>query len=231
MHELFHARRWLRRLASHRDTLEGSIINSSILASRATTLNAKIGAVGLAAAAFLTLLLSHFSEPLAPLRLLSLALAAFAAWSFCDEMGMRKPLIRAGFVCFAIAVAAKVQIALGVTTEFVGRYYLLYAAFLLASLLFWSVAFLHRQRTLKVAGAVGLVATLAPFIALVIGHIVLGTGAVLGVGAILSATEGAAPTDLAFVTLIERMFGLWGYLTAWLLWRGHIQSSALRSEA
>jgi hypothetical protein len=50
------------------------------------------------------------------------------------------------------------------------------------------------------------------------------------VGAILSATEGLAPTDLSFVGLIERLFGLWSYLTAWLLWRGHIQSSPLSVE-
>jgi hypothetical protein len=202
-------------------------MNMSILASRATSLNAKVGSIALAASAFLALLLSHFSAPLAPLRLLSLALAAFAAWSFCDEMGMRKPLIRAGFVFFAIAVATKMQIALGVAAEFAGRYYLLYAAFLLAALLFWSVAFLHRQRTLKVIGAVGVVTSLAPIIALVVGHVVLGAGAFLGVGAMLSATDGAAPADLGFVTMIERMFGLWGYLAAWLLWRGHIQSPAL----
>lgn len=202
-------------------------MNTSILASRATSLNAKVGAVALAAAAFLTLLLSHFSEPLAPLRLLSLALAAFAAWSFCDEMGMRKPLNRAGFVFFAIAIATKVQIALGVATEFAGRYYLLYAAFLLVALLFWSVAFLHRQRTLRAIGVVGVLASLAPIIALVVGHVALGYWAVFGVGAMLSATQGAAPADLGFVTLIERMFGLWAYLTAWLLWRGHIQSPTL----
>ena len=202
-------------------------MNTSLLASRATSLNAKVGAVTLAVAASLILLLSHFSAPLAPLRLLSLALAAFAAWSFCDEMGMHKPLNRAGFVFFAIAVAAKIQIAIGVATEFAGRYYLLYATFLLAAMLFWSVAFLHRQRTLKVIGAVGVLTSLASIIAVVVGHIALGAGAVLGVGALLSATEGAAPADLAFVTLIERMFGLWGYLTAWLLWCGHIRSSAL----
>lgn len=206
-------------------------MNPSLLASRATSLNAKVGAVALAVAAFLILLLSHFSAPLAPLRMLSLALAAFAAWAFCDEMGMHKPLNRAGFVFFSIAVAAKIQIAIGVATEFAGRYYLLYAAFLLAAMLFWSLAFLHRQRTLKVVGAVGVLSSLASIVAVVVGHIALGTGAALGIGALLSATEGAAPTDLAFVTLIERMFGLWGYLTAWLLWRGHISRLPSHSEA
>ena len=202
-------------------------MHTPILASRATSLNAKVGAITLAIAAFSILVLSHFSEPLAPLRLLSLALAAFAAWAFCDEMGIHKPLNRAGFVFFAIAVATRVQISLGVAAEVVGRYYLLSAAFLLAALLFWSVAFLHRQRTLKVVGAVGVLTSLTPIVALIIGHVTLGAGAVLGVGAMLSAAEGATPADLGFVTLIERMFGIWGYLTAWLLWRGHIRSSAL----
>src|SRR5450755_2448507 len=116
------------------------------------TVNARVGSVALAVSAFMTLFLSHFSASLAPLRLLSLALAAFAAWCFCDEMGMHKPLNRAGFVFFSIAVVAKVQIALGIATSVAGRYYLLYAAFLLVALLLWSIAFLHRQPALKAIG-------------------------------------------------------------------------------
>jgi hypothetical protein len=197
-------------------------MSTSILSSRADSLNAKVGAVTLALAAFMTLVLSHLSVPLAPLRILTLAIAAFAAWAFCDEMGLRKPLNRAGFVFFAIAAMAKVQIALGLATQFVGRYYLLYAAFLLLAVLFWSVAFLHRQRELKVVGAIGILATMAPIAAIVVGHVVVGLGAALGVGAMLSATEGTSPTDLGFVTLVERIFGMWGYVAAWLLWRGHI---------
>lgn len=203
-------------------------MNASLLATRAVTQNAKVAAVALAIAAFLTLVLSHMPQSLAPLRLIVLALAAFSAWAFCDEMGMRKPLNRAGFVFFGMAAAAKIQLSLGVAPEFAGRYMLLYAAFLLVSLLLWSVAFLHRQRSLKVLGAVGVVATLAPIIALVLGHLVVGVGATLGVGAFLAATDGATPTDFGFVTLVERMFGIWGYITAWLLWRGHIRSQAVQ---
>ena len=195
---------------------------TSLVGPRTNSLNARVGAVALTAAAFSTLLLSHLSAPLAPLRLLFLALMAFAAWALCDEMGTRKPLNRAGLVFFAIAVAVKVQIILGVAEQVAGRYQLLYAAFLLAALLLWSVAFLHRQRTLKSIGAIGVVASLGPIIVLVAAHII-GLGAFYGVGAMLSAVDGAAPTDLGFVTLIERIFGLWGYCAAWLLWRGHIQ--------
>jgi hypothetical protein len=162
---------------------------------------------------------------LAPLRLLTLAIAAFAAWAFCEEMGLSKPLNRAGFVFFAIAVTAKLQISAGLAAQFVGRYYLLYAAFLLLAVLLWSVAFLHRQRTLKLVGALGVAASLLPILALVAGHLVVGVGAALGLSAMLSATDGAAPSDLGFVTLVERIFGLWGYVVAWLLWRGHIKAS------
>jgi len=201
-------------------------VNLSALAPRATTVNAKVGAVALALAALSTLLLTHASAPLAPLRLLALALAAFAVWAFSDEMGLRKPLNRAGFVFFAIAVTAKVAATLGVSTDVLGRYYLLYASFLLAALLFWSVAFLHRQRALKVVGAVGVLATLTPIVALIVGHLAVGLGAALGLESILSAANGPTSARLGFVTLVERVFGLWGYVAAWLLWRGHIQAAA-----
>jgi hypothetical protein len=194
------------------------------MTAHARSLNARVGAVALASAAFLTLLLSHTSASLAPLRLLALAASTFAAWCFCDEMGMRKPLNRAGFVVFAIAAATKVQLLLGVGANLAGRYLLLQAAFTLLALLLWSVAFLHRQRTVKVVGAIGIIATVAPIVALIVGHVALGAGAFLGIRTLLAATEGAGPIDPTFATLVERVFGLWAYVAAWLLWRGHIQS-------
>lgn len=199
-------------------------MSASLLSSRAQTLNAKVGAVTLALGAFMTLVLSHTSVSLAPLRIIALTIAAFAAWSFSDEMGLRKPLNRAGFICFFIAAITKVQVALGVESHLVGRYLLLYSAFLLLAVLFWSVAFLHRQKELKVVGAVGLLATATPIAAIIIGHIAVGVGAAMGVNSLLSATQGAAPSDTSFVTMVERIFGLWGYVAAWLLWRGHISN-------
>jgi len=170
-------------------------MNASVSVTHVISLNEKVGAVALATAGLVSLMLTHFTASLAPLRLLALALAAFAAWCLCDELGMRKPLNRGGFVFFAIAVTVKVQIALGVAPEFVGRYYLLYAGFLLTALLFWSIAFLHRKRASKVVGAVGVLASVVPIIALAVGHLALGTGEFFGIGAILSATDGAVPVD------------------------------------
>jgi hypothetical protein len=192
--------------------------------SPARSLNSRVGAVALVLGAFSTLLLTHVAAGLAPLRLLALAASAFAAWCFCDEMGMRKPLNRAGFVFFAIAVGAKVQLILGVSAGYAGRYDLLYGAFILVALLCWSVAFLHRQRTLKVVGVVGVLASVTPIVALIVGHVALGAGAVLGVKATLAAAQGGGVADHSFVTLVERIFGLWAYAAAWMLWRGHVQA-------
>lgn len=194
----------------------------SILTRRARTLNAKVAALALATGAFLTLSLSHTSASLAPLRVMALAIVAFASWAFSDEMGLRKPLNRAGLTFFVIAAATKVQITLGVAPQVAGRYILLYAAFLLLAVLSWSLAFLHRQRELKIVGAVGLLAALAPIVAIVLGHMVVGVGVALGINGLLDAAQGTPPGDTHFLTLVERIFGLWGYVTAWLLWRGHI---------
>lgn len=195
---------------------------ASFLKSRTDSRNAKIAAVALAAAAFMTLVLSHISATLAPLRLLTLAAAAFAAWAFCDEMGLKKPLNRAGMIFFSIATITKVQILLGLESTVAGRYYLLYAAFLMSAMALWSVAFLHRQRALKIVGAVGGLAALTPIFLIIAGHLAVGVGAGVGVQSLLAATKGGTLSDLSFITTVERIFGLWSYGAACLLWRGHI---------
>jgi hypothetical protein len=93
-------------------------------------------------------------------------------------------------------------------------------------MLLWSVAYLHRQRELKVAGAIGALATIAPILALVLGHIALGAGAVLGIGSLLAAANGAALSDFSFIKTMDVMFSAWGLVSAWFLWRGHIRSGA-----
>jgi hypothetical protein len=198
----------------------------SALKPLAGTLNAQVGAIALAVASFAILAMSHVTVPLSPLRLFVLALALIAVWAFCDEMGVGKPLNRAGFVFFAIAVGARLQAIVGVPAEVLPRYHLLYSAFMLAAILLWSVAFLHRKRIVKIVGAFGLASAFTALSGIVMGHIALSAGVVVGVSAVLSAAAGAA--DNMLVCLVDRVFGLWGYVTAWLLWRGHVASPAAK---
>jgi uncharacterized membrane protein len=191
-----------------------------------TTLNARVSAWCLVTGAISALVLSLQSQPLAPLRLLTLAVITIGAWAFCDEMGMRKPLVRAGFVSYSIAVLARSIALIEPHSQAVGRYYLLYAFAILSSLLIWSVAYLHRQRDLKVAGAVGALVSVAPIVALVAGHIAVGAGAAFGISSLLAATEGAPLSDFSAVNNIDYIFGIWGFVTAWFLLSGRIRCAS-----
>ena len=186
--------------------------------------NARVGSVTLVVGAFATLVLTHTTLALAPLRILTLAIAAFAVWALSDEMGLRKPLNRAALLCFAIAASTKIQVALGVDAGVLGRYLLLESAFLLLAVLFWSVAFLHRGPQMKVVGAVGALAALGPIVAIVVGHFVVGVGVAFGVGSLFVSAMGHGVADTDFVVFVERVFGLWAYVAAWMLWSGRVES-------
>ena len=187
------------------------------------SLNAKVSAVTLVIGSMMLLVLATQAvNSLAPLRLSILGIIAFGIWAFCDEMGMRKPLIRAGFVAFATAMFAKSSALIEASTNSLGRYYLLYAFGVLIAMLLWSIAYLHRQPNLKFFGALGVFASIAPIVALVIGHIALGASTAFGIGSLLAATEGAAINDFSAIRTIDVMFALWSLFTARFLWRGHI---------
>ena len=197
----------------------------SILKSRAKSMNARAAAIAMAASAVATLLLTHTGEALSPLRILSLALTTFAAWAFCDEMGLRKPLNRAGLVCLSFAVACKSGAILGVAVGADGRYLLSYSALLMVSILFWSIAFLHRPAIPKGLGVIGVSASAGTILLVVIGHLTVGVASVFGLQSLLTLSNSMASIDLTFVFLVERLFGAWCCIVCWLLWRGHIRDA------
>lgn len=101
---------------------------------------------------------------------------------------------------------------------------LLYAFSLLLALLFWSLAFLHRDGGLKVAGALGASATVLPIIALIAGHIFVGVGAWWGIGTLYNGLEDVTQAAPQIITIIEIVFFLWSLLAAAALWTGQIEA-------
>jgi hypothetical protein len=205
---------------------EASTDMALISAKDKPSLNARVSAAALVVGTLSLLILASVDNSLAPLRLLTLGVLTFGAWAFCDEMGMRKPLIRAGFVAFIFAIFARSYTLMEPYSDSVGRFLLLYTFSLMTAMLIWSVAYLHRQRDLKYAGALGALASLAPIAALILGHIALGAGAVFGFGSLLASAQGGELDDLSGINTIDFMFGLWSLVTAWFLWHGHIKSTA-----
>lgn len=187
------------------------------------SLNARIGAIALIGGTLLQLGLSHATAPLAPLKLLALGILTMGIWSFVDEMGTRKPLVKAGFVAFGAAAFARVAALVMAPQAVAGRFYLLFAFAALLALFFWSVAFLHRQRDVKVAGAAGVVFSLAPIAALVAGHLVLGLGALFGIDALMRGAKGQALTDLTAIRAVDMLILLWSGFAAWFLLTGRIR--------
>ena len=187
-----------------------------------SSLNAKVGAVALTVGSLAVVGLGQIPMTLAPLNLLALGVLTLGAWAFGDEMGLRKPLNRGGFVVFIAAMFARIHPLLEPQSPVQGRYFLLYAFALLLAMLLWSVAFLHRQRDVKAAGAVGALVSVAPIVALIAGHLAVGAGAFAGIRALMAATDGAALTDLSSIHTIELIFALWSLTTARFLWRGDI---------
>lgn len=188
------------------------------------SLNAKVAAVSFPLGALFLHTLNQIEASVLPIRILAIALLVFGVWAFSDEMGIRRPLNRAAFVSFIIAMAA-----LGVAylePGKVGRhYYLVYAFGLLVSLLAWSVAYLHRDKTLKIVGAVGATAGFMPLILLIAGHISVGFGGVMGFGLLFDLPDDSSLLGTAQLNIIEALFVLWSIVASIFLLKGKIGTS------
>ncbi len=192
-----------------------------------TTLNAKIGAIGLLAGAGALHFVNQFDYSLVPIRLLVIGVLIMGAWAFSDEMGLRKPLNRAAFISFLFSMSALAVTTLEAGTAKVGKFNLIYAFCLLLAVLIWSSAFLHRQRDLKYIGALGATASLIPLSLIVAGHLSIGFGAYFGVSTLLDTPLGGAQLGSTPFNIIEAMFLLWSGATAIFLWKGRMSREAM----
>lgn len=186
--------------------------------------NARIGAISLIFASLGTAGLSFSTRNLTPMALLFLGLSIFGLWALSDEMGMRKPLVRAATVAFMLAAGAKSQALLQLDPQVVARLYVTYAFMVLLALLLWSAAFLHRQKKLKIIGAIGALASITPLILLLVGHIIVGVGGAFGVTALFALTDNTAGGGLTAIDNIDRLVALWGIAASLTLWSGLIRS-------
>lgn len=186
------------------------------------SLNARVSAVCLIAGSVATLALALAPE-LKPLRILALGIFALGAWGFADEMGVRKPLNRAGLVAVAFAVLAKTMVLLE-KGDASASGSLLYAFSLLLALLLWSIAFLHRDGGLKVAGAVGASVALIPILGLIAGHIFVGVGVYWGIGTLYDGLSGEMTDTPRIITIVEGVCFVWCIVASTALWTGQIET-------
>lgn len=186
-----------------------------------TSLNARAGAVALLVGAGGGLALNLENASLTPALVACLALTGFGVWSFADEMGLRRPLNRAGLVAFLFAAWAKGMVLM--SAEGGARFAILYVFALLVALLLWSIALLHRGGVSRVFGAFGAMGALTPILLLVVGHLFIGAAALFGIAALFGAASPAT-AQLPIVRIVEGVLLAWAALVSALLWTGRIRT-------
>lgn len=193
--------------------------------AKSVELNARVAAVCILLGAVLLHVFNQIYTELVPIRIVTILILVMGAWTFCDEMGLRKPLNRAGLIVFIVSV-----LALGVTileplNKNIGQYYLLYSFTLLFAILIWSMAFMHRTRKIKTIGKMGALAAAVPIVALIVGHLSVAIGAFIGVDSLLNMSGGHETLSSVPVKAIEATFIVWSCATAFMLWSGKLSPS------
>ncbi len=191
-----------------------------------SSFNGKVAGIAISLSSLGLSMVAWQAQPLGPITIFLLGTMAFGLWAFCDEMGIEKPLIRAGLVAFWLAVLGRVAAILGSAIS-PSSAYILYAIAASISILLWSVAFLHRSNIPKLTGLVGAIAGFIPVIVFVLGHILVGTAIIFGSASVLAI--GAYPEEFSMreVEIIDYLLSAWGIATAWLLLTGRIVKCSL----
>ena len=186
--------------------------------------NARAGALALAIGAPLNLIFHMQGPKLEPLSYAAWMALSFGVLCFLEEMGVRKPLNRAGLVLFFAAFFADTVAVLSVDPAVVARAGLLYAFTTLGALIFWSVALMHRTRTARAIGTIGTAVGGVALVLLVAAHLLLGAATILGFSELFVALENPGQSTFTALVVIDSVLLAWCLPTSILLWTTRLQS-------
>jgi hypothetical protein len=185
--------------------------------------NRRVGALALAIGAPLNLILHMQGPKLGPLSYAAWLALSFGLLCFCEEMGARKPLNRAGLVLFGAAFCAVTVALVSVDPAVVARASLLYAFATLGALVFWSVSLMHRARTARTIGAIGTAVGGGALVLLVAAHLLLGATTILGFSQLFVALETPGRATVTALAAIDTVLCVWALPTSILLWTARLR--------
>jgi hypothetical protein len=188
------------------------------------SLNGRVGALVLLVCAPLNLFLHTEAATLGPLSFVAWLGVSFGVLCFCDEMGAGRPLNRAGLVLFAAAFCAETLTLLAVDPAVAARARLLYAFAVLAALVFWSVALMHRPNVARAIGAAGVAVGGGAIVLLVAAHLLLGTATVMGFSGLFAALADPGHATGHALLLVDSLLCGWSLMAASLLWTGRLRT-------
>jgi hypothetical protein len=186
-------------------------------------LNARVGAVALAIGAPLNLILHAQGDRLGPLAYAAWLVFSLGAICFCDEMGAGRPLNRAGLIAFAAAFCSDTVVLVGSGPGSSAGARLLYAFCLLAALVLWCFAMMHRTPLVRAAGAAGAGLGGVALVLLVAAHLLLGTVTIVGFSQLSAALDDPTKSAAGALAAIDAVACIWALGVAALLWTGRLR--------
>lgn len=184
-------------------------LNSKLLTLNS---NARFGSVALLLGGA-GMSIAPWIEGAGPMRLLALGIMIFGQLCYAQEAGMEKPLTKLVLVTLAFASFGFILFEL----EGSSKAALLFAFAGFLTVVFWSVAMLHRPGKAQVTGKVGMLAGSASLAVLVGGHVFVGFGAAIGLGALRSVGTAQASELIGLIGIVAIFLGIWSMVCAGII--------------
>lgn len=190
----------------------------------AITRNARTGAISLAVFAPIHCFAGLAGAMFGPMGFASWLGISFGILCLCEELGAAKPLNRAGLILFGAAFCARSLMAVAVEPTLYVRAQLLFAFAIMAALLFWSLALMHRPQAPRTAGVLGTAIAGSTLGLILLTHLMLGGATIWGFGALFAALSSPTRDTGGAMLTINAVLTLWSLITSRLLWRHSLNS-------
>lgn len=177
--------------------------------------NARFGSVALFLGA-LGMCITPWIAGAGPMRLLALGVMIFGQLCYAQEAGWEKPLTKLVVVALAFTSLGFVSFELDGTPK--ASLLFAFAGFL--TVLSWSLAMLHRPGKARATGKVGMVAGGVSLVILIGGHVFVGFGAAIGLGALRSVATAQSADVIGLVRIVSVCLGAWAFVCAWIVAKG-----------
>ncbi len=159
----------------------------------------------------------HGLDPVHASFIAIIGIMVFGFMGFADQLGPRKPLVRAGLIAYLIGAFAMLNALMASTMSANQNFAVTGVIATSVAMLLWSAALMHRRGTPRLAGAFGLLTAAGPGVMLVL-HGAFGASVAAGSGAMIAHM----PLDVTGMTVVVAIQSVWNLVIAAILLRGRI---------
>lgn len=159
----------------------------------------------------------HGLDPVHASFIAIIGILVFGFMGFADQLGPRKPLVRAGLIAYLIGAFAMLNALMASTISANPNFAVTAVIATSVAMLLWSVALMHRRGAPRLVGTFGLLTSAGPGVMLLV-HGALGAGVAAGSGAIIAHM----PLNVVGMTVVVVIQSIWNLVIATMLLRSRL---------